>query len=141
MKTHVSDIMSKDVLTVDVFDTVQEAERIMEDEGYRHIAVTENGKLVGLITGKKIMEYKLRHLYDGKETFFMEDRILDFEGIMKREPSVLYAEDSLEKAVNMMINKRIDYIPVVDWEKNIEGSLSFSDVLLFINEKIQKGVL
>lgn len=141
MKTTVGDIMAKNVRTIDIYSTVQEAERIMEDENYRHIEVTEEGKLAGIITMKKIMEYKLRELYDGKETFFMEDRILDFEKILKRDPSIIYEEDSLEKAVNMMINKRIDYIPVVDWEKNIVGSLSFTDILLFVNEKIQDGVL
>lgn len=141
MTTHVKEIMSEDILTVDIYDTVQKAEHIMVEENYRHIAVLENGKLAGIITLKKIMEYKLRELYESGETFFMEDRILDFEKLLKRDPSILYPDDSLGKAVNMMIKKRIDYIPVVDWEKNIVGSLSFNDLLLFVNTKIQEGIL
>ncbi len=141
MKTIIKEIMNKDILTIDIFDSLQKAEQIMEDENYRHIAVTENGKLAGIITHKKLMEYKLRELYDGKESFFMDDKILDFEKILKRSPSVVYADDSLEKLIQMMIKKRIDFVPVVDWEQNILGSVSFNDVLLFVNEKIQEGIL
>lgn len=141
MKILVKEIMSEDILTVDIYDTVQKAEQLMVEENYRHIAVLENGKIAGIITLKKIMEYKLRELYESGEAFFMEDKILDFEKILKREPSILYPDDSLEKAVNMMLKKRIDYIPVVDWEKNILGSLSFTDILLFVNTQIQEGVL
>ncbi len=141
MKTLVKEIMNEDILTIDIFESLQKAEEIMDDENYRHIAVTEKGKLAGIITNKKLMEYKLRELYDGKESYFMEDKILDFEKILKRSPSVVYPDDSLEKLLEMMIKKRIDFIPVVDWDQNILGSVSFTDVLLFVNEKIQEGIL
>ena len=141
MKTLVKEIMNEDILTIDIFESLQKAEQIMEDENYRHIAVTENGKLAGIITNKKIMEYKLRELYDGKEEYFLEDKILDFEKILKRAPSVVYPDDSLSKLVEMMIKKRIDFVPVVDWDQNILGCVSFNDVLLFVNEKVQEGIL
>lgn len=141
MKALVKDIMSEDILTVDIFDTIKKADQSMTDENYRHIAVTENGKLVGIITQKKIMEYRLRELYENNDATFFDDKILDYEKIMKREPSILYSEDSLEKAIRIMMNKRIDYIPVVNWEHNIIGSVSFMDILLYLNGKIQEGII
>ena len=54
MKTLVSDIMTKNLQSVSVFDTIGKAETLMKEDGYKHISVTENDKLVGIITQKKI---------------------------------------------------------------------------------------
>jgi len=66
---------------------------------------------------------------------------LDFEKLIKRDPTVIYPEDSLKKVVEIMIKKEIDYIPVVDWDKNLLGSISFIDILLFVNSMLEKGVI
>jgi len=142
MKTTVKDIMAEEIYSVEIFDTIHKAESLMNEENDRHIAVTEKGKLVGIITQKKIFEYKLRELYENEsKNDIAEDKILDFEKILKRDPSVVYPEDSLSKLIELMIKKRIDFVPVVDWDRNLIGTVTFTDVLLLLNKKIQDGVI
>ena len=141
-KVLIKDIMSSNIFFIDINDSIEKAESLMTEENSRHIPVVENNKLVGILTHKKIMEYKLRELYDNREGEEMYDvKILDFEKLIKRDPTVIYPEDSLKKVVEIMIKKEIDYIPVVDWEKNLLGSISFTDILLFVNSMLEKGVL
>lgn len=141
-KVLIKDIMSSNIFYIDINDSIEKAEALMVEENSRHIPVVENNKLVGILTHKKIMEYKLRELYDNNEGEGVYDiKILDFEKLIKRDPTVIYPEDSLKKVVEIMIKKEIDYIPVVDWEKNLLGSISFIDILLFVNSMLEKGVI
>lgn len=141
-KVIIKDIMSSNIFYVDINDSIEKAESLMVEENSRHIPVVENNKLVGILTHKKIIEYKLRELYDNKEGEGIYDvKILDYEKLIKRDPTVIYPEDSLKKVVEIMIKKEIDYIPVVDWEKNLLGSISFIDILLFVNSMLEKGII
>lgn len=49
-KIHVSDIMTKDLITVSPSTMVREAMRIVTERRIRHLPVLENGVLVGLIS-------------------------------------------------------------------------------------------
>ncbi|HGM5553490.1 TPA: CBS domain-containing protein [Pseudomonas putida] len=48
--TPVSEIMVKDVITVDTHQTVDTCLGIMSDKRLRHLPVVENGKLIGLLS-------------------------------------------------------------------------------------------
>ncbi|MGF0241173.1 CBS domain-containing protein [Rhodococcus sp. IEGM1300] len=48
--TPVSEIMVKEVITVDTHQTVETCMGIMSDKRLRHLPVVENGKLIGLLS-------------------------------------------------------------------------------------------
>ncbi len=50
----VNDIMTKDIITIDVHEDSLEASRIMDENGIRRLIVTENGKIVGKVTANSI---------------------------------------------------------------------------------------
>lgn len=142
-QTKVIDIMTKDPYSVSIDDTVHKADELMKSENLRHLPVVEGSKFVGLITERKLAEYNLRQLYefdnpDGEESY---NTILDFEKVMKRGCHVVYPEDSVQKIINLMAKYRFDCIPVVDWDNNLVGMVSFLDLLLFLNQKIEDGAL
>lgn len=141
--TAVSEIMTKNPYSVSIDDTVHKADEIMKDENLRHLPVTEGKKFVGLITERKLREYTLRNLYefDNPEGEKGYNKILDYEKVMKRGCHVIYPEDSVQKVIKLMAKHRFDCIPVVDWDNNLVGMVSFLDLLLFMNAKIEDGVL
>ena len=141
--TKVSDIMTKDPYSVNIDDTVHKADEIIKTENIRHLPVTEGKKFVGLITERKLSEYNLKKLYefdnpDGENGY---NKIIDFEKVMKRGCHVVYPEDSVQKVIKLMAKFRFDSVPVVDWDNNLVGMVSFLDILLYLNEKIEEGVL
>ena len=50
LSTHVSRLMTKDVLTVSPQDSVEDCMKIMTDQHVRHLPVVENDKLAGMIS-------------------------------------------------------------------------------------------
>lgn len=136
--TKLEDIMTKGVFTVSLYDTVNDADRIMREEKVRHVPVLDGNKFIGLITERTLNEYTLRQIYDFDDN--IEDsgknKIFDFQQVMAKDVHVVYPEDSVKKAVELMVKKKIDCLPVVDWDNNLLGILTIYDILLFLNKKL-----
>lgn len=129
----VSEIMTTNVFTVTIEDTIHDAEELMKREAIRHIPVLEGRRIVGVITDLKIREYSLRNIYDARQTFGENgfNKIIDYAKIMNPVTHVVYPEDSVAKAVALMTKYKLDCLPVVDWEMNLLGIITHTDVLLF----------
>lgn len=136
--TKISELMTKGVFSVTYEDTIHKAHEIMMDEKVRHVPVTDNGKYIGMITEGKIVEYSLRKLYEYDDAYGAEgyNKISDFENIMDKSLPYIYPEDSVAKALELMMKKKIDCLPVVDWKINLLGLLTSTDLLLFFHKKI-----
>ncbi|MBM2814452.1 MAG: hypothetical protein HW421_1214 [Ignavibacteria bacterium] len=137
----VQKIMTKDVFTIGLEDTVHRADEIMKEENVRHVPVVDGGKLVGLITERSLREYTLRNLYEFDESNETEGRnkISDFHDIMTEVLHIVYPDDSVEKAVKLMTKYKVECLPVVDWNNNLVGILTTYDALLFLHNKLAEG--
>ncbi len=54
--THVSAIMSSPLLSIDVTRTIRDASKVMAEQGVRHLTVTENGKIVGVLSVRDLVK-------------------------------------------------------------------------------------
>ncbi|HAW08476.1 MAG TPA: hypothetical protein DCW42_04800 [Bacteroidetes bacterium] len=137
----ISEIMSKNVFTVDINDPVRKADEIFKREKIHHLPVLEGDKFVGLIFENKLEEYALRHLYDFNESEeeIEDNSINEYEHLIDKDLHFLYPEDTIQKAVELMTKYRYECLPVVDWEKHIVGILSFYDILLYLNKYFKEG--
>ena len=54
--THVSAVMSSPLLSIDVNRTIRDASKAMAEQGVRHLAVTENGKIVGVLSVRDLVK-------------------------------------------------------------------------------------
>jgi len=55
-KTRAMEIMSSPLITIDSGKTVADALRIMWDRKTRRLAVTKNGRLVGIVTERRLLD-------------------------------------------------------------------------------------
>ena len=139
-KTTIESIMSKEVFTVGFEDTIRRVDEIMKSENVHHVPVVEDKKLVGMITERAILEYSLRKLYEYDDTYgdAGQNRICDYQEVMARNLQVIYPEDSVFKAVEIIVKKKIDCLPVVDWNYNLVGIITLFDILLFFHKKLKE---
>lgn len=130
----ISEIMTKDVFYVTLDQTVKEADDIMRNENIRHVPVVDNGKFVGLITERSLSDYTLKRIYDYEDEYgeIGYNKISDFRNIMAKDVHIIYPEDSLKKAIEIMTKYKVDCLPVVDWQNNLVGIVTSIDILLFI---------
>jgi len=132
-RTKIEEIMTKGVFTVQRTDTVKKADEIMKDQNIRHVPVLDEDKFFGLITERTLMEYTLRRIYDYDDNIDEVglNKISDFSNILEKNVYLVYPEDSVQKAVEVMLKKKTDCLPVIDWKKNLVGIITSLDILLF----------
>ena len=54
--TRVSAVMSSPILSIDVNRTIRDASKAMAEQGVRHLTVTENGKIVGVLSIRDLVK-------------------------------------------------------------------------------------
>jgi CBS domain-containing protein len=138
-RTKIEEIMTKGVFTVQRTDTVKKADEIIKEQKVRHVPVLDEDKFFGLITERTLMEYTLRRIYDYEDNIDEVglNKISDFTNILDKNVHLVYPEDSVQKAVEIMLKKKIDCLPVVDWKKNLVGILTHFDILLFFLKYVE----
>ena len=56
-KVPVESIMSSPLISVDIKKTAKEANDLMSERGVRHLAITEHGKIVGMLSVRDLLIY------------------------------------------------------------------------------------
>lgn len=112
-------IMTKDVVTVDLPAGRDDVLQILKKTGVSGVAVT-NGKerkLLGFITRKDI----LRHPDENQVAVLMSSK-----------PVIITPNTTLKEAAKVLIDKNVRRLPVVDDDGILKGILSISDILKVI---------
>lgn len=78
-QTMVSEVATKDVLSVDVHLHVRECAKLLRDQGIRHLPVTQDGKAAGILSSRDFFAY----VVEGLERFI--DRARYEEKLSKGE--------------------------------------------------------
>ncbi len=130
--TNVSQWMTKQVLAVEVFDSIGIARRIMAKHRINQLPVVEDEKLVGIVTDRDIRDaYPTSIMIDrGKEIDKFADSYT-VEEVMTFNVMSVRPETPLVTAVRLLRRHRIGSLPVVE-EGKLVGIITRSDVLDFI---------
>lgn len=57
MQTRVRSVMSSPVITIEQDRSAHDASDLMAEKGIRHLAVTEDGRIVGIVTVRDLLRY------------------------------------------------------------------------------------
>jgi CBS-domain-containing membrane protein len=91
-----------------------------------------------MITQQKINEYNLKRIYDYDSNEVPDENILisDYRRIFVSDLPLIFPEDSIKKATELMVKHKVDVLPVVDWHKNLVGIITSIDLLLFFHKML-----
>ena len=109
------------VWSVNPENTVYEALRIMADKDVGALLVMEGEKLVGIISER---DYARKVILLGKAS-----KDTPVKDIMSSTVFVIHPSQTAEEAMELMNNKHIRHLPVVDENESVVGVISISDVL------------
>lgn len=127
---HVKDIMSKEVITIDVNARLEEAYALLKEEGIGQIPITSYGKkIVGLLSQKFILN------------LLMED-LENYENILNKKIEDLFLPDmittdpisDIRRVAKVMVDFKLEAIPVVDEEDILLGIISKTDLIKAISQ-------
>jgi CBS domain-containing protein len=117
----VSDIMTKQLVSLSAGDTVRDAARRMREANVGAVVVQKNGNIIGIVTDRDIVVRCLAHDGDCDE--------IVLEEICSADLATLRPDDDVDHAVRLMRDKAIRRVPVVKNGKAV-GILSLGDLAL-----------
>lgn len=126
----VSKWMSPKVLTLQPTDSISTAIHLMKEKRIRRIpVVNENGKLVGIVSDRDLKDVSPSRAttLDIWELHAVLDK-LKIADIMTKKPVTVTPETPIEKAAAIMLEKRVEGLPVLDAKGTLVGILTEGDV-------------
>jgi len=126
----VSKWMSPKVLTLLPTDSISTAIHLMKEKRIRRIPiVNEGGKLVGIVSDRDLKDVSPSRAttLDIWELHAVLDK-LKIADIMTKKPVTVSPETPIEKAAAIMLEKRVEGLPVLDSKGTLVGILTEGDV-------------
>ena len=116
----VKDAMNEKVITIEPNATVREAAKIMTKYRIGSLLVMEDEKLLGIVTELDILWKVVAEGRDPETTLVNE--------IMSKEIVTIKPDQTLEEAAQIMVEKRIKKLPVVENDK-VVGIITATDLI------------
>ncbi len=120
--------MTKDPVTITPEALVGDAARIMKERGFRRLPVMDNGKLVGLVTYRNILEAQPSSVstLSVHEARYLAAKVL-VKDVMRKNPITVGPDDDVLTALQDGHKKGLGAYPVVDGEKLV-GIVTATDL-------------
>ena len=126
----VSDLMSTDLVTLTEDETLAHAQRCMARGRIRHLPVTRNGKLVGLLTHRDLLaaSFSIFAEVDRSEQRRIFGTVPVVEA-MHRDVVTVRPDLSVREAARILLKNKYGCLPVVTESGELVGILTEADFL------------
>ena len=143
--------MTKEVISVSRTTSIKEVTRIFSESAFGSLPVVDEEKrVVGIITKKDLLMVFLPEYFDLLEdisfiedfglleesSLLLEEGLLLVDDVMSKEVITIKKEESLFKAVALMVQSDVRHLPVVDGENRLVGIITQTHICRAI---LQKG--
>jgi CBS domain-containing protein len=132
----VKDWMSSEVITIPHDMNLPEVHHVMTERQIRRLPVVENGQLVGIVTLGDVRQAEPSDISSLRiwEANYVLAR-LKVEKIMTRNPITISPEAAISQAAQVMLEKKISGLPVVDSKGQLVGIITESDIFRAVAQK------
>ena len=134
--------MTSPVISVLPETSISETHRLMKDHGIRRLPVVANDQLVGIVTLGDVREaspsdastlsiWELNYLWAQ----------LKVEQVMTRQVLTIAPEALILDAAQIMLDKKVSGLPVVDGQEHLVGIITESDIFRMLVQSRTKALL
>jgi len=124
-----SEIMNRDLVTVDKQASLRRARRILDQHRIRHLLVVDGKRLVGIVTDRDLRQAapssKSPLTISERQEFMDELKVLE---VMSRKLITASSTTTIREAAKVMVREKIGCLPVVDGSQLV-GIVTQSDLL------------
>jgi len=126
----IQDVMTPIPVTVSPDDDLGLVKRLFERHHFHHLLVVEQGRLVGVLSDRDLLKAISPHIGTINETnrdlATLNKRV---HQVMGHHPITITTQASLHDAVELLVQRNISCLPVLQEDQKITGIVSWRDVL------------
>ncbi|MFK5947417.1 MAG: CBS domain-containing protein [Methylococcales bacterium] len=129
-------LMSKNVVTVEMDDSLKEVKNIFDNTDFHHLLVVESKRLVGVISDRDLLKSLSPNIGTVAETA-KDYAALNKRAhqIMSRKIVTLRANSSIYEAIDVFNKNKLSCIPIIDNDNQPVGIISWRDILMLLQQK------
>lgn len=138
---YVSEIMTKDVITVTPDQTLADLRQLLSQHKFHHLLVESEGELVGVISDRDVSANSSPYLGTLNER--SEDRALLDKAVKDMMSTKLVTVDQdtiIDCASILLLENNISCLPVVNENRKILGILTWKDILQFHVYEVDRNI-
>lgn len=137
--------MSKEVMTVNADESMQNAIYLLQEQNIKILPVMDDGNLVGIISDRDLKKASPSDAttLDMHELLFLISKI-KVRDLMKKPVYTVRPDHTIEEATALLLEKKISGLPVIDDNNRLVGIITRSDIFrMFISLRGlgEKGIL
>jgi CBS domain-containing protein len=122
MAQMVEDIMTLDLRTVELGDTIADAAKTMREGNIGNVIVTDGGRVAGIVTDRDIVIRAIAENLPPKTT--------PLSAITSHELLMIEQTATVDEAVHAMRERSVRRLLVCDADRKVVGIISLSDIAL-----------
>ncbi|NRD75571.1 CBS domain-containing protein [Shewanella sp. VB17] len=132
----ISELMSKNVVTVEMDDSLSKIKSLFEKTGFHHLLVLEDKRLFGIISDRDLLK-SLSPAVDSIAATTKDIACLKKKAhqIMTRKPIAINENATVLSAIEVFNNNNISCIPITNNDDVPVGILSWRDIIRALGGK------
>lgn len=131
----VTQIMTKDLVTLNPTESLYDAERLFNKHSIRHIPVVEGQRVVGVISRSDLLRISFADLTENEEA--VESFVYDaytIPQVMTRVPVTVESDTTVKEVAEILSKQSFHSIPVVE-EGKLVGIVTTTDLINYLLEQ------
>ncbi|WKW47157.1 CBS domain-containing protein [Myroides sp. JBRI-B21084] len=132
----VSQIMTTNLETLTINQSLYEAEKMFKKHGIRHIPVVEGKKIVGVLSYSDLLKISYADVTEGEED--VEAVVYDMftiPQVMAKTPLTVTSETTVKEVVEILSKETFHSLPVVENDGELVGIVTTTDLLNYFLEQ------
>jgi len=131
-RTPVSKIMTRDVITLNLNDNMELAEKLFETKHIRHIPIVNGKKVVGMLSHTDLMRISFSDLDEEEnEINSVVYDLFTIEQVMAKSVISVTSETTIKEAAEILTKHEFHAVPVVD-DDELVGIVTSTDLIQFL---------
>ncbi len=135
-KTPVSEIMSRDVHTLEVNEKISAVRQALIANEFHHMPIVDEGRLVGIVSWRDLVRvYREAHgptKSDPQTIVEVLDRDTRLEDVMTRDLVTMRADDPIDRAIDLIADGHIHSVLVLDGEESLVGIVTDKNIVEYL---------
>lgn len=127
----VSKIMSTDILSVNLTQSLKEVDSIIRDQHVRHVPVVSGDKIIGMLSKTDLQKISFVNTVDGDElTTAMYDN-LSIDQVMTKDVTTVEQDDTILDVATILSQNEFHALPVTE-KGTLVGIVTTTDLVKFL---------
>jgi len=128
----VSDIMTKNVITININDDLLDACRLFLRNKIRHLPVLKGNRIVGILSYNDVLRISFGEVYDDKSSIdHTLYKMLTIEQIMTKYPVKIRPDFTVHRTAKILMKNKFHALPVTQ-NHHLLGMVSTTDLLRYL---------